>query len=301
MSADLEAASPQQAVADDQAARAQRAAPRRGRDAGSATAGRGRRGPYAAFSAQHSALLLSVGLLVALLAAWEAFVRLRGLSPLVLPPPGAVAAKLVEQMASGALLPHTATTLAEILLGFALGAALGVGSGALVAHSPLLRRVLTPYLIASQAMPKLALAPLFVLWLGYDLTPKVVITALIAFFPLFENTVVGLNEVAPEKLELFRMLGASAWQTFAKLRVPSALPYLFAGLRVAMVLSVVGAVVGEYVGANRGLGALIIASQGTMDTTLMFAVILLLTLLGVGLYLAVVAVERHILAWQWED
>src|SRR5207248_5630772 len=116
-----------------------------------------------------------------------------------------------------------AATLAEILLGFLLGAALGIGFGALVAHSARLRRVLTPYVVASQAMPKLALAPLFVLWLGYDLTPKVVITALIAFFPLFENTVVGLNEVAPEKLELFRMLRASTWQTFAKLRVPTAL------------------------------------------------------------------------------
>jgi NitT/TauT family transport system permease protein len=239
-------------------------------------------------------------LLVVLLGAWEAFVRVRGLSPLVLPPPGAVARVLAEQLASGQILPHLWTTLAEIVLGFALGSLLGVGSGAMVAHSPLLRRVLTPYIIASQAMPKLALAPLFVLWLGYDLTPKVVITALIAFFPLFENTVVGLNEVAPEKVELFRMLRASAWQTFVKLRVPSALPYLFAGLRVAMVLSVVGAVVGEYVGANRGLGALIIASQGTLDTTLMFAVLVLLTLLGVGLYLAVVAVERLVLAWQWE-
>ena len=250
---------------------------------------------------RHAALLLSVGLLVVLLAGWEAFVRVRGLSPLVLPPPGAVARVLVEQLANGMLLPHLGTTLAEILLGFVLGSAMGVGSGAAVAHSPLLRRVLTPYIIASQAMPKLALAPLFVLWLGYDLTPKVVITALIAFFPLFENTVVGLNEVAPEKVELFRMLRASAWQTFVKLRVPSALPYLFAGLRVAMVLSVVGAVVGEYVGANRGLGALIIASQGTLDTTLMFAVLVLLTLLGVGLYLAVVAVERLVLAWQWES
>jgi NitT/TauT family transport system permease protein len=239
-------------------------------------------------------------LLVILLAAWEAFVRVRGLSALVLPPPGAVARVLAEQLVSGQILPHLWTTLAEIVLGFALGSLLGVGSGAVVAHSPLLRRVLTPYIIASQAMPKLALAPLFVLWLGYDLTPKVVITALIAFFPLFENTVVGLNEVAPEKVELFRMLRASAWQTFVKLRVPSALPYLFAGLRVAMVLSVVGAVVGEYVGANRGLGALIIASQGTLDTTLMFAVLVLLTLLGVGLYLVVVAVERLVLAWQWE-
>ncbi len=240
---------------------------------------------------------LSVALFVALLVAWEAFVRLRGLSALVLPSPGTVARTLVDQLASGLLWPHLFTTLAEVLLGFALGAVLGVGGGALVAHSGLLRRVLSPYLVASQALPKLALAPLLVLWLGYDLTPKVVITALVAFFPLFENTVVGLNEVAPEKLELFCLLRASAWQTLTKLRLPTALPYLFAGLRVAMVLSVVGAVVGEYVGANRGLGALIIASQGTMDTALMFAVLTVLTVLGIGLYLLVVGVERVVLRW----
>ncbi len=256
--------------------------------------------PVAALVTRHVTLILSVALFAGLLLAWEAFIQIRRLSPLVLPPPGAVGRTLAEQLLNGLLLPHLGTTLAEILLGFALGTLLGTGCGALVAHSPLMHRVLTPYIIASQAMPKLALAPLFVLWLGYDLTPKVVITALIAFFPLFENTVVGLNEVAPEKVELFRMLRASACQTFVKLRVPTALPYLFAGLRVAMVLSVVGAVVGEYVGANRGLGALIIASQGTMDTTLMFAVLVLLTILGVVLYLAVVAVERLVLAWQWE-
>jgi NitT/TauT family transport system permease protein len=204
----------------------------------------------------------------------------------------------VEQFSSGQIWPHLATTLAEVLLGFALGTVLGIGGGAMVAHSPLLRRVLSPYLVASQALPKLALAPLLVLWLGYDLAPKVVITALVAFFPLLENTVVGLNDVAPEKLELFRLLRASAWQTFIKLRVPTALPYLFAGLRVAIVLSVVGAVVGEYVGANRGLGALIIASQGTMDTPLMFAVLVLLTAIGIGLYLVVVLTERLTLRWQ---
>jgi NitT/TauT family transport system permease protein len=242
--------------------------------------------------------VLSVVVFAILLLAWEAFVRLRGLSALVLPPPGAVARTLVEQLSSGQIWPHLATTLAEVLLGFALGTVLGIGGGALVAHSTLLRRVLSPYLVASQALPKLALAPLLVLWLGYDLTPKVVITALVAFFPLLENTVVGLNDVAPEKLELFRLLRASAWQTFTKLRVPTALPYIFAGLRVAIVLSVVGAVVGEYVGANRGLGALIIASQGTMDTPLMFAVLVLLTAIGIGLYLVVVLAERLTLAWQ---
>ncbi len=243
---------------------------------------------------------LSIALLLALVAGWDAFVRLRGLSALVLPPPGAVLGTLVDGLASGMLWPHLATTLAEVLLGFALGSALGIGGGALVAHSALLRRVLSPYLVASQALPKLALAPLLVLWLGYDLAPKVVITALVAFFPLLENAVVGLNEVAPEKLELFCLLRASPWQTFTKLRLPTALPYLFAGLRVAMVLSVVGAVVGEYVGANRGLGALIIAAQGTMNTSLMFAVLTLLTLLGIGLYLLVAGAERVVLAWHRE-
>jgi NitT/TauT family transport system permease protein len=242
--------------------------------------------------------VLGVGVLVVLLLAWEAFVRVRGLSALVLPPPAAVARTLVEQLTSGQIWPHLTTTLTEVLLGFGMGTVLGFGGGALVAHSTLLRRVLSPYLVASQALPKLALAPLLVLWLGYDLAPKVVITALVAFFPLLENTVVGLNDVPPEKLELFRLLRASDWQTFTKLRVPTALPYLFAGLRVAIVLSVVGAVVGEYVGANRGLGALIIASQGTMDTPLMFAVLVLLTAIGIGLYLAVVMVEHLTLNWQ---
>src|SRR5919202_1728667 len=133
--------------------------------------------------AGHGKRRRSLALLFALLVAWEAFVRLRGLSALVLPPPGAVARTLVDQLASGRLWPHIGTTLAEVLLGFILGSLLGIGGGALVAHSSLLRRVLSPYLVASQALPKLALAPLLVLWLGYDLLPKIVITALVAFFP----------------------------------------------------------------------------------------------------------------------
>ena len=239
--------------------------------------------------------LLSCLLLLAVLAAWYGLVQWRRLPPLVLPLPTAVARALVQNLLDGFLWPHLWVTLSEIVLGFVGGSVLGVGLGSLVALAPLVRRILNPYIIASQAMPKLALAPLFVIWCGFGIAPKALIAALIAFFPLFENTLTGLRTVDTETLDLFRMLGASRWQVFSKLLLPNAVPYLFAGLRVAIVLSVVGAVVGEYIGANKGLGALIMASQGMMDTTLMFAVFIVLTLVGIVLYQLVVYCERLVL------
>jgi NitT/TauT family transport system permease protein len=239
--------------------------------------------------------LLSCLLLLAVLAAWYGLVQWRRLPPLVLPLPTAVARALVQNLLDGFLWPHLWVTLSEIVLGFVGGSALGTGLGSLVALAPLVQRILNPYIIASQAMPKLALAPLFVIWCGFGIAPKALIAALIAFFPLFENTLTGLRAVDTETLDLFRMLGASRWQVFSKLLLPNAVPYLFAGLRVAIVLSVVGAVVGEYIGANKGLGALIMASQGMMDTTLMFAVFIVLTLVGIVLYQLVVYCERLVL------
>jgi NitT/TauT family transport system permease protein len=240
--------------------------------------------------------LLSFILLLAVLAAWYGLVQWRRLPPLVLPLPTAVARALVQNLLDGSLWPHLWVTLSEIVLGFVGGSVLGVGLGSLVALAPLVQRILNPYIIASQAMPKLALAPLFVIWCGFGIAPKALIAALIAFFPLFENTLTGLRAVDTETLDLFRMLGASRWQVFSKLLLHNAVPYLFAGLRVAIVLSVVGAVVGEYIGANKGLGALIMASQGMMDTTLMFAVFIVLTLVGIVLYQLVVYCERLVLA-----
>lgn len=238
---------------------------------------------------------LSLAGLTGLLLLWEATVRIWSLPPLVLPGPLRVLAKLAEGLADGYLLRHTRVTLVEILLGFGLGVLTGAGLGMIIAERPLLRKVLEPYLIASQAMPKLALAPLFVMWFGFGLLPKVLITALICFFPLLENTVTGLLAVRAEEVELFRSLHATPRQTLWKLRLPTALPHIFAGLRVAMVLAVVGAVVGEYVGANAGLGAQIVAAQGTMDTPGLFAAFLLLTLLGLVLYQSVLLLERLIL------
>lgn len=239
---------------------------------------------------------LSLVLFGLVLAGWYGLVQWKRFPPLILPTPGAVATTLVQLVLSGSLLPHLWVTLSEIVLGFLGGSLFGMGLGTLVAMSPLAQRILHPYIIASQAMPKLALAPLFALWFGFGILPKALVAALIAFFPLFENTLTGLGEVDAEALELFRMLGASRWHCFSKLRLPHAVPYLFAGLRVAMVLSVVGAVVGEYIGASKGLGALIIASQGMMDTPLMFAVFVILTALGIVLYQAVGYVEQWVLA-----
>jgi NitT/TauT family transport system permease protein len=245
--------------------------------------------------------LLSLALLALCLTAWELFVRLRNLPPLVLPGPGLVARAVVEQLAEGTLWPHLWATLAEVLLGFLFGSALGLALGAAVAFSERLGRVIRPYIVASQAMPKLALAPILVVWFGFDLTPKIVIAALISFFPLFENIVAGLQAVEPDQLELFRSLRANPWQTFVKLRLPSAVPFVVAGLRVALILSLVGAVVGEFVGANKGLGALIIAAQGTMNTPQMFAVFVILTLLGIALSLLADLGERLVLRWRYGE
>ena len=236
-------------------------------------------------------VLLAAGLLLA----WEALCRGLRLPPLVLPPPSAIAASLWQGLASGYFWPHLRTTVVELLLGVTLGCTVGFLAGILLGEHALLRRLLMPYVIASQVVPKLALAPLFVLWFGFGLVPTVVITALICFFPLMENTLTALQQVPAERLELFRMLGASRAQTLWRLKLPSGLPSILAGLRVAVVLALVGAVVGEFIGATTGLGALVIASQGTMDTALMFAVLVLIAALGLAAYQATLLLERWLL------
>jgi NitT/TauT family transport system permease protein len=237
----------------------------------------------------------SLLLLVALLLAWEFACRALRLSALVLPPPSAVAQSLWQGLASGYFWPHLRATALELLLGVVTGCLVGFAAGVVLGESTLLRRLLMPYVVATQVIPKLALAPLFVLWFGFGMTSTVVITALICFFPLMENTLTALQQVPAERLELFRMLGASRAQTLWRLKLPSGLPSILAGLRVAVVLALVGAVVGEFIGASRGLGALVIATQGTMDTSLMFAVLVLIAGLGMVAYHATLLLERWLL------
>jgi NitT/TauT family transport system permease protein len=237
----------------------------------------------------------SFALLALLLLVWEAACRAFALSALVLPAPSAVAQALWHGLASGYFWPHLRATAFELVLGVLAGCAVGFGAGVLMAETRVLRALLMPYVITSQVVPKLALAPLFVLWFGFGNTSTVVITALICFFPLLENTMTALQQVAPQRLELFRMLGATRVQTLLRLKLPSGLPGILAGVRVAVVLALVGAVVGEFMGASRGLGALVIATQGTMDTPLMFAVLLLIAALGLVAYQATLLLERWLL------
>jgi NitT/TauT family transport system permease protein len=241
---------------------------------------------------------LTITIFVVIIVIWDLYVRLLGLSSLVLPSPYQVWLSLVENTLSGRLIDHMWVTLSEVLLGFLLGSVVGVALGTLTAQSPLMRTILGPYILASQAMPKLALAPIIVIWLGFGIAPKVVITALICFFPLLENTIIGLTSTNPHQVELFQVLTASRWQSFIKLRVPNALPVIFAGLRVAITLAVVGAVVGEYVGANRGLGALVIAAQGSFDTPLMFSIFVYLTVIGIVLYKLMELLEQTAFSWR---
>ena len=240
--------------------------------------------------------VLSLTLFVTLLALWEAFVRLTGVSPLVIPAPSAVLIVLWEGLTVGFLWPHIWVTTVETLLGFALGCAIGFVAGVLLGEIDFLRRLLWPYVLASQVVPKLALGPIFIVWFGFGMTSTIVITALICFFPLLENTLTGLQSVPPEKRDLFRMLGASRRQTLLRLKIPSGLPVIMAGVRVAIVLALVGAVVGEFIGGDAGLGASIIAAQGMMDSTLMFALFVVITALGMLFYQLTILFERWLLS-----
>ena len=206
-----------------------------------------------------------------------------GTTPLILPGPKDVFMRLFSYFVSGRVWPHLFMTTQEILAGFVLGSILGLGFGTLISESVIARKVIMPYIIVTQALPKFALAPMLVIWFGFGMAPKVIIAALIAFFPLVENTYMGLTSTPGSQLELFRALRASRITTLLKLRVPHAIPAIFSGFRVALMLSLVGAVVAEYVGANQGLGALIIVSQGTLDTELMFVSFVVLTVLGLSL------------------
>jgi NitT/TauT family transport system permease protein len=244
---------------------------------------------------RRSAHICSLLLVLILLAAWEWTVASFGWPQLVLPAPSAIAATLWRGLAAGYFWPHIAQTALEVLAGLGLGGIVGFACGLILGESAFVRLVLMPYVIASQVVPKLALAPLLTVWLGFGTLPMVVITALVCFFPLLESTLTGINQVDQSRLDLFRMLGATRWQTLWRLKVRHGLPGILAGMRVAVVLALVGAVVGEFIGASKGLGALIIVAQGSMDTPLMFAVLALITLMGCLLYHAALMLQAVLL------
>lgn len=238
---------------------------------------------------------LSVAVGVVFILLWEAWVRTAQPSALVLPAPSVVAQSLWQGLVSGYLWPHIVSSTRAVVLGLLLGGTVGFVGGMVLGESARLRGILMPYVVISQVVPKLALAPLFIVWFGFGTLPIVVMTALICFFPLLENTATSIQQVDPQRLALFRMLRASRWQTLWRLKIRTGLPSIMAGVRVAVVLAWVGAVVAEFIGASKGLGALIIAAQGSMDTPLMFAVLVLITVLGLVFYKSAEWLERRLL------
>jgi NitT/TauT family transport system permease protein len=236
--------------------------------------------------------------LALLIAAWEAYVSLFKVNDFILPAPSKIMAVMIRLFPL--LLAHTWTTTYEILIGFLAGNGFAVLMALLIVNSRLAERVFYPLIIASQTIPKVAIAPLFLIWFGSGLLPKVLIAAIVCFFPTVVNTVQGLRATDPNAIDLLRLVAASRWQVFTKLQFPNALPYFFAGLKISIALAVIGAIIGEWVGANSGLGYLIMFSSQTMRTDLMFAALVLTALLGVVLYLAVVLLER-LLSWGASD
>ena len=242
------------------------------------------------------AALSILGAVVGFVLLWQLVVVVSGFPPFILPPPLAVGERFVSAWTDGTIWPHFLTTLGEIALGFAVGASLAVVLGYALARSAVVERVLSPYLVAAQATPILALAPLIALWFGPGLLGKVLICALIVFFPVAVATMVGIRNVDARLLELGRSLRATRRQILTTLEIPAALPSILGGMRVGVTLAVVGAIVGEWAGAERGLGVLINLARGSLfDIPLMFATLLTIALVGIGLYLVVVLVERRLL------
>jgi len=226
---------------------------------------------------------------------WTLIVRLGNYPTFILPGPGDVYRKLALVLGDGLLWRHARITLVEISGGLALGLSAATALGYGMAKSRALERFLAPYIVASQSIPIVALAPLLVIWFGTGRLSKVLVCALTIFFPMLVNTIVGVRSVDPDLAALIRSLKATRWQTFAMLEVPSALPMLLGGLKVSVTLSVIGAVVGEFVAADRGLGFLINVARGNFDTPLMFVALLTLVVMALLLYLVVVLAESLLL------
>lgn len=242
----------------------------------------------------------SIAVLVLLLgiAGWAALVHWQELPPFILPSPALVAQKFWTLLADGTLLRNLQVTLVEIGLGLALGLSTAFVLGYFLGKHRALERIASPYIVASQSVPIVAIAPLLIIWLGSGLLSKVVVCALISFFPALISTIVGIRSVDPDLRDLMRSLRASHAQTFWKLELPAALPILFGGLKLSVTLAVVGAVVGEFVGADAGLGFLINLGRGVLDTPMMFVAVITLIVIAQALYLAVAALESRFLRWQ---
>ena len=248
----------------------------------------------------------SLLLLVVLLGGWELGVRLFHVPKFLIPPVSDIAVALWRGLAASpfakdSLWYHSAITVTEILLGFFVGSAIGLAIGVVVSQMPRLEAILEPYVSALQSLPKVAVAPIIVVWLGFGIGSKVAIICLLTFFPVLVTSIAGFKAVDPDRIDLLRSLSATPWQIFRKAKFPSALPYIFAGLNMAAAFAVVGAIVGEFVGAQAGLGVLIQQMEAQMDTGGSFSVFIVLSVIGIVLTAILRRIQQRVLHWMPQD
>ncbi|SPP92929.1 ABC transporter permease [Bradyrhizobium vignae] len=243
------------------------------------------------------ALLLPTLTILLLLLAWEAAVLWIEIPTYILPRPTQIGRQIVSDLATGAILPHLAATAIEVAAGLLIAAASGLLLGTLIGSSALIERTFYPIVLVVQTVPKVAIAPLLVIWFGYGISSKVATAALLGFFPVMVNVIAGIRAVDPRRIDLMRMMCARQWQIYVKVRLPNMLNYLFAGLEVAVVFCVIGAIVGEFVGSSVGLGSLIIQRQSQVDIAGVFSVLTYLSLTALALTVAVKAARTKIVFW----
>jgi NitT/TauT family transport system permease protein len=245
--------------------------------------------------ARHRSSIVSAGVIALMVVAWEAACRWGHVPSWLLPAPTRIAETI---WTNRFMLPgHFLTTLTATVTGFALALVTGVPLAIVITASPVARGVLYPIFMVFQSVPKVALAPLILLWAGYGMPSKVLVASVTAFFPIVINTAAGMSAVSGEMLELTRAYNTPALRVFVKVKLPFAMPYLFSGMKVAMTLSVIGAVVGEFVGSDTGLGFVILTSSSTMNTSLVFSGMILLSIMGIALFYAIAAIERIACPW----
>ena len=242
-------------------------------------------------------IMASAAVLLVFLAAWQWLPGLAGVPEFILPPPTKVWGEFLRMLGSEKLMFHTGITALEVVVGFVLGSLLGVLIGFALGISPKTELVLSPYLLALQIAPKVAFAPLFVMWMGFTIYPKILVAILIVFFPVMVNVLTAIRAVDPDLVNLGRSFSASRWQIFSMIEYPTTLPPLFSGLRIGATLAVIGVVVGELVGGNMGLGYLLTFGEGQGNTAMVFVAIIMLTIIGIAAYGAVVLIERRVLHW----
>jgi len=255
----------------------------------------------AARRSKYQAVSITLVSLVVFFGAWEGFIRAAGIPSYLVPPPSAVLVALEQNMTSLLYWQAIGATLGEVLLGFIIGSVLGIGLGVVLALSTMMNRIIYPYVVALQTVPKIAIAPLMIVWFGFGLQSKVLIVALTATFPLLVNTIAGLRATDADRLDLLKGLCASRAQTLRYVQFPSALPYVFAGLNTAIVLAVIGAIVGEFVGATQGLGYLIIISSAHLETATLFSAIFAAAFAGIAMFYAISFTERRLIFWASAD